>query len=144
MQPAQNLVAETEEHDFHVNVTQLIRNQDPVPITLAQLHFAVLAAGSWITVRKTITATTGKLCIACSKARLNWCSLLLQFWSCLTHYRLKKLCGMLSRHAHGVGCHYSCVTVPVQSAKTALGLVGVLLVVVATGMVVLPQCLLSF
>lgn len=50
MQPAQNLVAETEEHDFRVSVIQLIRNQDPVPITLAQLHFAVLAPGSWITV----------------------------------------------------------------------------------------------
>ena len=30
--PAQNLVAETEEHDFRVNVMQLIRNQDPMLI----------------------------------------------------------------------------------------------------------------
>lgn len=51
----------------------------------------------------------------------------------------KKLCGMLARHAHSLGCHHSCVTTPLQSTSTALGLVGVLLVVFATGMVVLPR-----
>lgn len=63
-------------------------NQDPVPIKLAQLHFATLGPGSCITVIEEQRQLHREALHSLFLGKVDWI-LLLQFWSCFTHYHLK-------------------------------------------------------
>lgn len=65
-------------------------NQDPVPIKLAQLHFATLGPGSWIRVIEGQRQLHRETLHILFLGKVDWCSLLLLFWSCFTHYCLKE------------------------------------------------------